>query len=165
MSQNEIVKALELEVGTPLGLLNESHLIDILRDSIFPDLKKSVDFARWDCTFNRGEISIELKCRRKHYSELRLEETKYRQQVQFSRHFYCCSTPSGIFIWDLDEIDPHFEMKPNQLTSELKGKSKEIVLKSCVDLPIRPKNDITKIILEKLTGIKILPPVKTQPIF
>lgn len=163
MSPQQIITALEKEVGTPLGLLNESHLLDILKDSIFPSLVKSLDYSRWDATSNKGQTAIELKCRKKHYSTLRLEKSKYDQMFQHEKQYYINSTPSGIFVFSLSQIKPVWETTLNPKTTEFK--CHDMVSKITYDIPILPHNDLTKVILEKLTGKKINPSIKPQPIF
>ena len=54
---------------------------------------------------------FELKCRRTHYDDLMIEQSKWKNLVEIGllrafRAFYVSSTPLGIYCWELDPLAP-----------------------------------------------------------
>jgi len=54
---------------------------------------------------------FELKCRRTHYDDLMIEQSKWKNLVEIGllrafRAFYISSTPLGIYCWELDALKP-----------------------------------------------------------
>ena len=85
----------------------EQHLYDFLKHNRYPDLVKARrQMSRWDCYSPSEKHRIELKCRTKHYDTLLIEKKKYDAILQTSKDhndtpIYVCSTPSGIFLFNL----------------------------------------------------------------
>ena len=92
--------------------MNESILFNYLKENYFPDLERSTGrYDKWDCYSPSTKTRIELKCRRKHYSNLILEKIKYVDMIQRyveedEKPVYINSTPNGIFAFDLRNIKP-----------------------------------------------------------
>ncbi len=96
----------------------EHELYDYLKDKYFQDLIKSENpFSRWDCVSDKYKARIELKCRKKHYSELMIEKDKYYALMCcyiFEDYIplYINSTPKGVYSFDLRDIS--LEWKTDQ---------------------------------------------------
>lgn len=88
--------------------LTETELYKILKDSYYPDLLLAGEtYSPSDCYSADFEIYIELKCRQTHYDELMIEKLKHDRLKQEAdmRGFipiYICSTPNGIWEFNLD---------------------------------------------------------------
>jgi len=88
--------------------ITEKELYNILRDSYYPDLTLAGDtYSPGDCYSADFEIFIELKCRQTHYDTLMIEKLKYdrlKEQAQAKGYIpiYICSTPNGIWEFNLD---------------------------------------------------------------
>ena len=93
----------------------ESDLFDWLKQNVYIDLVKSKNqMSRWDCYSPSTGHRIELKCRRKHYDKMLLERKKYDAMLlECEKHFdvpiYINSTPEGVYLWNLLEINPTWE--------------------------------------------------------
>lgn len=142
-----ILTKLEQTINKQIGLLTELNLFLLLRKSIFKSLQK-VDntFSKHDCIIKDG--CVELKCRRTHYDTLLIEKDKYDHMQQFKKKYYICSTPQGIYCFDLDKINPIWEKTYNPSTTEFNNKSKK--LKETYYIPIEDGKNITGLILSKL---------------
>jgi hypothetical protein len=126
--------------------MTEQQLFEFLRDR-FPDAKRASDeFSTWDCTFSvetplaTASYYAELKCRDAHYADLLIEEDKYRRLLAAAsasgrRPVYVCSTPEGIWGWDLLKVSlPTWEARLMPATTEFENTEK--VMKVVGFLPI-----------------------------
>jgi hypothetical protein len=92
--------------------MNEQSLFEYLKQNYWKDLEQSEDkFSSWDCFSKFTNTRIELKCRKKHYSDLMIEKSKYYKLIKKYIEdneipLYINSTPNGIFVFDLREINP-----------------------------------------------------------
>jgi len=71
--------------------------------------------SRWDCYSPKVRHRIELKCRKKHYDTLLIEKKKFDAIIKICEDnldipMYICSTPSGVFIFNLFWIEPDWEI-------------------------------------------------------
>jgi hypothetical protein len=101
--------------------------------------------SRWDCYDIETQNRIELKCRRKHYSTLILEKSKYDALIKESSKnldipIYINSTPEGIYFFNLNKIEVKWYFKSLPATTEFKKR-------------IWVKKEITE--LEITKGIKL----------
>jgi hypothetical protein len=89
---------------------NEDDLFQYIKTCYIPDLEKSKDpFCGYDCFSKQFKCLIELKCRRKHYNELLIEKHKYDKLLKYNcKLFYINSTPSGIYMFDINKISPEW---------------------------------------------------------
>lgn len=123
----------------------EQQLFELLRKDYYPDLVKAKSqMSRWDCysptTFHR----IELKCRKKHYSELLIERKKYDAMVLKCKDnldipIYINSTPEGIYRWNLYNVEPEWFTKKIKATTEFANNNlidKEIALLEVIDAEV-----------------------------
>jgi len=95
--------------------MNEVMLFDMLQDEYYPDLvMMSNDFSNFDCVSEREDIFVELKCRKTHYDNLMIEKYKYdniKAQADMTGKIaiYICSTPEGIWEFNLDTFKISWE--------------------------------------------------------
>lgn len=151
MENYEVLLTLERKLNKVIGKLTEQQLFKLIKGSIFPSMEKVDDkFSRHDCIIKNG--GVELKCRRSHYLTLRLQKDKYDHMQQFDRKYYICSTNCGIYIFDLDKIEPKWEETLNPVTTDFYNK--EMILKWTYDIPLKQGKNITKRILNSLKNNK-----------
>lgn len=104
--------------------MKEADLFQVLKDRYIPDLTLSDEpYSRFDCYSLEKGLDIELKCRRKHYEELLIEKDKYeallaRGKKHKTYTFYINSTPKGIYVFDLDKVNPKWETKKLPKTTD-----------------------------------------------
>lgn len=110
---------------------NESKLFQYLKDNYYPDLIKSKDkMSAWDCYSKIQNHLIELKCRSKHFDELIIEKKKYDSLIEITQGkstipIYICSTPSGVFRYNLRNLDLRWNCQPYRKTTHF-AESKKI---------------------------------------
>jgi len=109
----------------------EDELFDYLRSTKYPDLVKArKQMSRWDCYSPDSSHRIELKCRTKHYETLLIEKKKFDSMLEICRrHFdipiYICSTPMGVFSFNLLGVSPEWEVNSrNPSTSWFDNRSR-----------------------------------------
>ena len=85
-------------------VLNEQKLFNLLKNNLVPDLEQTEQFNPADATSNKYNLSIELKCRNEHYSTLLIEKKKYDKLVLNKKARYICSTPLGIFSFNIKKL-------------------------------------------------------------
>lgn len=83
--------------------MNEEILFRLIK-SVIPDLEKLDQFNYRDAYSKKYDLSIELKCRHKHYEDLLIEKIKWDKLIKHNRVRYINSTPIGIFSFDLKKI-------------------------------------------------------------
>tara|TARA_A100000171_G_scaffold297_1_gene478 strand:- start:2560 stop:2955 length:396 start_codon:yes stop_codon:yes gene_type:complete len=103
----------------------EDDLFDFLKRSKYPDLVKAkAQMSRWDCYSPKARHRIELKCRKKHYDTLLIEKKKFDAITEVCEDnldipMYICSTPSGVFLFNLFWVSPEWEInRRNPATTE-----------------------------------------------
>jgi len=90
---------------------SEKQLYEFVKEFYIDDLTNSESStSRYDCTSEKYNIDIELKCRRKHYDELLIEKAKYDSLIKRSKELgttavYINSTPEGVWGFYLNECD------------------------------------------------------------
>ncbi len=86
-----------------LPTMNEKQLFDLIK-SVIPDLQSTDQYSYRDAYSPKYDLTIELKCRQKHYDFLLIEKIKYDKLIKYNRVRYINSTPIGIFSFDLKKI-------------------------------------------------------------
>lgn len=95
--------------------MQEQQLFDYLTDCCYPDLVMAKNkMSRWDCYSPSTYHRVELKCRTKHYDTLVLEKKKYDAMLEVCTKnldlpMYICSTPKGVYRYNLFQIKPNWE--------------------------------------------------------
>tara|TARA_R100000742_G_C4268152_1_gene86476 strand:+ start:339 stop:770 length:432 start_codon:yes stop_codon:yes gene_type:complete len=117
-------------VVKPLEDYNESDLFNQIKKSNYVDLVQSDNnMSRWDCYSKHSNHRIELKCRTSHYNELLIEKSKYDYMVikgheNLEIPMYICSTPKGIFCFNLFKIEPKWVVQEHNKTTHFKDNKK-----------------------------------------
>ena len=93
--------------------MNEKELF-LLVKKIIPDLQETTTYSFRDGYSSDLKLSIELKCRRRHYDYLLIEKSKYDKLISNKRMRYINSTPQGIFSFNLKKIE-----EPNWWVEEM----------------------------------------------
>ncbi|MEN8887115.1 MAG: hypothetical protein ABF246_12060 [Winogradskyella sp.] len=102
----------------------EKDLFEWLNKNHYNTLVNSRNpISRWDCYDVETRNRIELKCRRKHYDTLLLEKAKYDALIKESnKHLdvpiYINSTPKGIYLFNLLEVELKWYTKSLPATTE-----------------------------------------------
>jgi hypothetical protein len=111
--------------------MKEVDLFEFLKQDIYPDLVKSEGtYDVFDCISYKAGHFIELKCRVTHYSDLLIEQMKYRKLIEQAVQsnllpFYINSTPLGIYSFDLNEIpEPEWVTHLMPASTEFENKAK-----------------------------------------
>jgi len=117
-----------------LANLKEEDLFKIVKENHIPDLEMMQDpISREDAWSLECRARVELKCRSSHYDEFMIEKGKHDFLVNKCRRrselpIYICSSPKGIFIWDLSLLDIEWKtMKLQKTTSWDRSKVDKIV--------------------------------------
>ena len=112
--------------------MKEQELFDYLKDTRFPDLRKSEGtYDSFDCISDEMAAYIELKCRHTHYDELLIEKSKYDRlflEAKFNElePWYINSTPEGKWAFHLAVIpEPYWEERWMPTTTEFANTSKK----------------------------------------
>jgi len=83
--------------------MNEEILFNLIK-SVIPDLQKTDQFSYRDAYSPKHDLTIELKCRYRHYDTLLIEKMKWDKLIKHKEVRYISSTPIGIFAFDLKSI-------------------------------------------------------------
>lgn len=87
--------------------MNESELFYKFKANYLPQLKVAIDtYSPFDAICHEAKVVVEFKCRRSHYSDLLIEWPKYETLLNRAadrgyKPIYVCSTPLGVWAWDL----------------------------------------------------------------
>ena len=114
----------------------EIDLFNYLKINYINDLRLSDNiYSHYDCYSKKFKCIIELKCRPIHYDNLILEKYKYDRLINFNCNVrYICSTPKGIFSFNIKTINPVWQEMNLPKSTEFINKEK--VLKNITYLPI-----------------------------
>jgi hypothetical protein len=95
----------EKNITRILSGLKENDLLELLRKR-YPNIEKIEDeFSTIDCYDASTDIHYELKCRYEHYNELLIEKQKYLALLEKRESYYVSSTPKGIWMFHIQEIE------------------------------------------------------------
>ena len=131
--------------------MKEKDLFLKLKEYYLPDLIASKGtFSTYDCFSAQYNTFIELKCRNTHYENLMIEQSKYArlkyEAMERGMHpMYICSTPQGVWAFNLNLIEPEWKNQTDlPTTTEFDNKTKRT--KSVGFLPISRGNKLNKFI-------------------
>ena len=91
--------------------MNEPELFYKFKEHYLPELKVAVDtVSPFDAICHRAKVVVEFKCRRSHYRDLLIEWPKYQTLLNRAadrgyKPLYVCSTPLGVWAWDLTYLN------------------------------------------------------------
>ena len=120
--------------------MKEEELFQYLVKCCYPDLVKAKSkLSRWDCYSPNTSHRIELKCRKEHWDSLILERKKYDAMIEKCNDnldvpIYICSTPKGVYKYNLFLINPIWVFKPMKKTTYFTNNNK--VTKEVAMLPV-----------------------------
>jgi hypothetical protein len=104
--------------------MNEQILFNLIK-SVIPDLEKTDQFSYRDGYSPKYDLTIELKCRHKHYNTLLIEKIKWDKLIKCNKVYYINSTPIGIFLFDLHKVkEPEFYSREMPHTTEFEDTQK-----------------------------------------
>jgi hypothetical protein len=125
-----------------IDTLNEQELYELLRDNLYTDLVRVTndEYSANDCWSQEHGVYIELKCRRTHYDTLMIEKLKHDRLVGEANKIgmlplYICSTPEGIYEFNLDLVPIKWEEMDN-LPATTDFNNQERVTKTIAMLPL-----------------------------
>jgi hypothetical protein len=125
--------------------MDEKKLFLLLKQNLIPDLEKTDLFNPKDCTSTSLNLSIELKCRKYHYDFLLLEKKKYDSLIKNKRIRYICSTPKGIYSFNLKKLK-NIVWFNDWLPATTDFYNSEIVMKEITFLNINDATNISKLL-------------------
>ena len=129
--------------------MTEGDLFYKFKEAYLPNLKIAIDsYSVFDAICHEAQVVVEFKCRRAHYNEMLIEWPKYsallnRAADRGYRPIYVCSTPLGVWAWDLTHIDLSWFKK--ELPRQTDFNNKEIVTKTISYLDIEEGSYLNKI--------------------
>lgn len=88
-----------------MGIENEKQLFKYLKDNYISDLQSTSEYDYKDATSDKYNMVIELKCRTHHYDQLIIEWSKFEKLIKNKRCRYICSTPQGIYSFNLKKME------------------------------------------------------------
>lgn len=116
--------------------LDEKKLFELLRDYEYEDLVHVTndEYSATDCFSIEYGIYVELKCRKTHYDNLMIEKLKYdRLKAEADKigltPLYICSTPNGVWQFDLDVIPIYWEER-GDLPATTQFENKQRIVKT-----------------------------------
>jgi hypothetical protein len=127
--------------------MSEKELFQLIKTKLIPDLDSTTLYSFRDGYSNELKLSIELKCRRRHYEYLLIEKSKYDKLIQSSKMRYINSTPLGVYSFNLRKIP-----QPNWWVEEMPESTDfnryERVNKMVGYLNINDAKNISKLLLD-----------------
>ena len=139
---------LKLKVKQVLLDLNERRLFYlfslIYKDLV--DLNINDPMSEVDWFIPSKNVFIEAKCRERHYGgKLFIEKKKYDALLKYENPYYVSSTPEGIWIWNLKNIEPVWEKRKMNKTKLFYNRNK--VDKIVAELDINIGKNLTDILI------------------
>jgi hypothetical protein len=127
--------------------MNEKQLFQLIKTKLIPDLDSTTLYSFRDGYSDKLKLSVELKCRRRHYEYLLIEKSKYDKLIQSKKMRYINSTPLGVYSFNLRTIP-----QPNWWVEEMPESTDfnrhERINKTVGYLNINDAKDISKLLLD-----------------
>jgi len=125
--------------------MTEKELFQLVK-KLIPDLKETSIFSHKDGYSDDLKLSVELKCRRRHYDNLLIERSKYESLLRNKRMRYINSTPQGVFSFNLKKIEePTWWIEEMPATTDFNRY--QIVNKEVGYLSIKDAKNITDLLV------------------
>jgi hypothetical protein len=125
--------------------MKEIELFNLIKQTLVNDLEQTSEYSFQDAYSNALEMIFELKCRQTHYALLLIEKQKYDKLVQRNRVRYICSTPIGVYSFNLKKI-PEPEWLKRWMPETTYFDRMNYVLKTVGYLNIKDSKNITKVL-------------------
>lgn len=122
-----------------LSELTEEQLFQLMasRYTGLVDLNKEDSSTPIDWYWPQEEIWIEAKCRQEHYPTLFIEKIKYDKLISKDKSWYLNSTPQGIYVFVLQEIEEPYWIERKMMKTKFFSTEKDIVTKVVGELNIK----------------------------
>lgn len=124
--------------------MNEQQLFNLIK-SVIKDLERTDQYSYRDAYSPKYNLTIELKCRQRHYDTLLIEKAKWDKLIRHKHVRYINSTPIGIFSFDLKDI-PEPTWYEQILPAETEFDNKNKVPKLVAMLHIQQAQDLTHLL-------------------
>lgn len=121
-----------MAISNSLAKWREADLFNWLSKNYYNILvNTNENYSRSDCYDIETKNRIELKCRKKHYDNVIIEKSKYDYLMNTTEKdgdipIFIVSTPKGIFLFELKNINFEWYMKTLPNTTEFENKRKII---------------------------------------
>ena len=118
-----------MQINKPLKNWRENDLFLWLSKNYYNLLVNTNEgFSKFDCYDIETKNRIELKCRSKHYNNLLIEKPKFDFLVNKSIEMgdipvYINSTPKGIYLFKLQELDLNWYLKKLPKSTDFENKN------------------------------------------
>ena len=129
--------------------MTEAQLIALLKKKLIPDLQDTSEMNNKDGYSAQYDTVFEFKCREKHYDTLIIDKPKYDHLVRYDKVRYICSTPKGIYSWNLKKLPEPIWDERLMRSSTWYHREVDEVIKKIGYLAIKDAKDLTKILLSK----------------
>ncbi len=84
--------------------MRESELLTLLNDKMGLDLESTKEDKYCSYDAYDDKYTVELKCRRKHYSTQLIEELKLKHLHKGKELLYVVSTPEGVYAFNVSKL-------------------------------------------------------------
>lgn len=126
--------------------MTEKELFDLIKTNLIPDLKPTSTYDYKDGYSEKLNMVIELKCRNDEYDSLLIEKSKYDQLIKADKARYICSTPSGVYSFNIKTIKrPWWDFQLLPQTTQFNRT--KMIDKVVGYIPIKFGKDITDLLL------------------
>lgn len=129
--------------------MNEKKLFNLLKTKLIPDLQPTSEMNHKDGYSLNLDMSIELKCRKRHFDTILMEKTKYEELMRFGKGRYIVSTPEGIFSWNVKKLKNIVWIQKELPTTTMYFREVLRELKTVTMLNISEAKNITQILLSE----------------
>lgn len=129
--------------------MREPDLFYAFKSNYLPNLKVAVgSYSVFDAIDHTAKVVVEFKCLRKHYNDVLLEWPKYANLLNRAadkgyKPIFICSTPRGVWAWDLTYLTLNWITKDLPATTE--REDKRIVKKQVAFVSVLDGSKLTKI--------------------
>jgi hypothetical protein len=122
-----------------LSELTEERLFQLIasRYTGLVDLNKEDSSTPIDWYWPQEDIWIEAKCRQEHYPTLFIEKIKYDKLISKKNSWYLNSTPQGIYVFVLQEMEEPYWIERKMMRSKFFSTDKDIITKVVGELSIK----------------------------
>lgn len=128
--------------------LDEDKLFRLFKRK-YIDIIRLDEYSAVDFFIPSNGVYLEVKCRNKHYDTLFLEKIKYDKLIEYEKCYYICSTPDGIWGWNIKKLN-NIIFKERKMNKSTHYMNRYNVKKLVAELDIKDGVNITnKLIFKK----------------
>ncbi len=129
--------------------MNEKQLFNLIKTKLIKDLQPTSEMNHKDGYSPKLDLSIELKCRSRHFDTILMEKKKYDDLIRFSKARYIVSTPEGIYSWNVKKLKNIQWEQKDLPTTTMYFRAVDRENKTITMLKISDAKNITNILLSK----------------